>query len=110
MPDLRPWLDGCVAAVAPLRYGAGVKGKVNEAMAHGLPVVGTPAAVEGMHLVDGHDVLAAADAEAFAAAIVRLHGDADLWTRLARHGRGNVARHFSLDAARDVVRETFLAR
>ena len=110
VPDLRPWLDGCVAAVAPLRYGAGVKGKVNEAMAHGLPVVGTPAAVEGMHLVDGHDVLVGADAEAFAAAIARLHGDADLWTRLARHGRDNVARHFSLDAARDVVRETFLAR
>ena len=110
VPDLRPWLDGSVAAVAPLRYGAGVKGKINEAMAHGLPVVGTPAAVEGMHLVDGHDVLVGADAEAFAAAIVRLHGDADLWARLARHGRDNVARHFSLDAARGVVREAFLAR
>ena len=107
VPDLQPWLHGCVAAVAPLRYGAGVKGKVNEAMAHGLPVVGTPAAVEGMHLVDGHDVLVAGDAAAFAAAIVRLHGDADLWTRLARHGRDNVARHFSPDAARAVVRSAF---
>ena len=41
--------------MAPLRYGAGVKGKVNQALAHGLPVVATPCAVEGMHLVDGQD-------------------------------------------------------
>ena len=44
-------------SIAPLRYGAGVKGKVNLAMSYGLPVVATSPAVEGMHLVPGEDAL-----------------------------------------------------
>src|SRR3546814_5066892 len=47
VPDIAPYMDGCRVAVAPLRYGAGVKGKVNLSMAHGQPVVSTPCAVEG---------------------------------------------------------------
>ncbi len=109
VPDLRPWLDGCRVSVAPLRYGAGVKGKVNQALAHGLPVVATTPAVEGMHLVDGHDVLVADEAAAFADAVLRLHGDEALWSRIATNGRDNTARHFSMDAARDVVRALFLS-
>ena len=108
VPDLQPWLDGCRVSVAPLRYGAGVKGKVNQAMAHGLPVVATMPAVEGMHLVDGQDVLMADDAGGFADAVLRLHDDEALWHLIAANGRANVARHFSMDAARDVVRELFL--
>jgi len=110
VPDLQPWLDGSRISIAPLRYGAGVKGKVNQAMAHGLPVVATSAAVEGMHLHDGLDVLVADDAQAFANAVLRLDGDAALWENIAINGRDIVARHFSLDAARAVVREVFLAR
>lgn len=108
VPELAPWLQRCRVSVAPLRYGAGVKGKVNEAMAHGLPVVATSAAVEGMHLRDGLDVLVADAPEAFAAAVVRAYRDAALWATLAANGRENVARHFSADAARAVVRELFL--
>ncbi len=107
VPDLQPLLDRSRIAVAPLRYGAGVKGKVNQAMAHGLPVVATPMAVEGMHLVDGRDVLVGASTETFADAIVRLHDDAALWDTLAAHGLDNVRRHFSLEAARATVRRVF---
>ena len=109
VPDLQPWLDGCRISVAPLRYGAGVKGKVNQAMAHGVPVVATTPAVEGMHLRDGHDVLVADDAQAFADAVLQLDSDEALWSGIAAQGRRNVARHFSLDAAREVVRAVFLA-
>ena len=108
VPNLQLWLDGCRVSVAPLRYGAGVKGKVNQAMAHGLPVVATTPAVEGMHLRDGEDVLVADDAAAFADAVLRLHGDEALWNRIAANGRDNVARHFSMDAARGAVRDLFL--
>jgi len=107
VPDLQPLIDGSRVSIAPLRYGAGVKGKVNQAMAHGLPVVATTAAVEGMHLRAGEDVLVADDAAAFAGAVLRLHDDEGLWTHLSTNGRVNVARHFSLDAARAVVRELF---
>ncbi|MDQ1092384.1 glycosyltransferase involved in cell wall biosynthesis [Xanthomonas sacchari] len=95
-------------AVAPLRFGAGVKGKVNLSMAHGQPVVATACAVEGMHLRDGEDVLIADDPAAFADAIVQLYADPALWQRLADNGLRNIETHFSLDAARTTVREAFL--
>lgn len=109
VPDLVPAMEGMRVAVAPLRYGAGVKGKVNLSMAHGQPVVATTCAVEGMHLQDGRDVLVADDAQAFAEAVLRLYQDEGLWNRLALSGLDNVARHFSLDAAREVVRRVFFA-
>ena len=108
VPDIDPFMDGCRIAVAPLRYGAGVKGKVNLSMAHGQPVVATSCAVEGMHLVDGVDVLVADTAAAFADAVLRLYRDEALWNRLATGGLANVARHFSADAARDAVRRVLL--
>ena len=104
VPDLSPWLEGCRVAVAPLRYGAGVKGKVNQPMAHGLPVVATDCAVEGMHLVPGEDVMVAGEAGAFTRAVLQLLEDDALWQRLSANGRENVRRHFSPDAARAVVR------
>lgn len=109
VPDIAPYMDGCRVAVAPLRFGAGVKGKVNLSMAHGQPVVATSCAVEGMHLAHGRDVLVADDAAAFADAVVCAYGDGALWGTLSAHGLGNVARHFSADAARDVVRRVFFA-
>ena len=105
VPDLAPWLEGCRVAVAPLRYGAGVKGKVNQPMAHGLPVVATHCAVEGMHLAPGEDVMVAGEADSFAEAVLRLLDEDDLWRRLSANGRENVRRHFSPDAARAVVRQ-----
>lgn len=106
--DIAPYMDGARIALAPLRYGAGVKGKINLSMAHGQPVVATSCAVEGMHLRAGDDVLVADDADAFADAVVRLYQDAGLWQQLASNGLRNVERHFSLDAGRDVVRRVLL--
>jgi GT2 family glycosyltransferase/glycosyltransferase involved in cell wall biosynthesis len=97
--ELAPWLDGCLASLAPLRFGAGVKGKINMAMSYGLPVVGTPVAVEGMQLNDGEDVLVASDADGFVEAVRRLHHDEALWNRLSTNGLANVRRHFSIEAA-----------
>jgi len=107
VPDLSPYMDKVRVAVAPLRFGAGVKGKVNLSMAHGQPVVATTCAVEGMHLHDGVDVRVADDAAAFAEAVVALYGDRVQWEAQARAGLENVARHFSLDAAAATVRRVF---
>ena len=104
VPRLLPLLQGARISVAPLRYGAGVKGKVNQSLAHGLPVVATTCAVEGMHLVDGESVLVADDARAFADAIVRLYGDAALWQRLAEGWLENTRVHFSTESVRETLR------
>ena len=110
VPDLTPLLAGVRLTVAPLRYGAGVKGKVNQPMAHGQPVIATSCAIEGMHLQPDQDVLVADDAEGFAAAVLRAYHDPVLWRQLANNGRSNIQRHFSLDAGRAVVREILLGR
>ena len=82
--DLTPYMEGARIAVAPLRYGAGVKGKINLSMAHGQPVVATACAIEGMYLQDGDNVLVADDAAGFADAVVRLYHDGALWQQLVR--------------------------
>ena len=105
--DIMPFMDGCRVSVAPLRYGAGVKGKVNMAMSCGLPVVATPIAVEGMHVMSGDDVLVGEDAVAFADAVVNLYRDESLWNRLSANGLANVERHFSFAAARVAVEKLF---
>ncbi len=109
VPDLLPAMQGLRIAVAPLRYGAGVKGKINLSMAHGQPVVATSCAIEGMHLREGVEVLGADTPQDFADAVVRLYSDEALWNALSRGGLDNVARYFSMDAARDVVRRVFFA-
>ena len=105
VPDVAPWFTGCRVSIAPLRYGAGVKGKVNLAMSYGLPVVATTASVEGMSLSPGDDVLVADDAPAFAVAIARVYRDQGLWERLAAGGRANIRAHFSRDVARAAILE-----
>lgn len=102
--DLGTLLDGCRIGLAPLRYGAGVKGKINQSMAYGQPVVATPQAIEGMGLTDGVNVLLGADAPAFAQAVLRLYADHDLWETLSGNGLANVERHFSRANARDGLR------
>lgn len=108
VPDLQPYMDGVRVAVAPLRYGAGVKGKVNLSMAHGQPVVATGCAIEGMHLTPGADVLIADNPQQFADAVLTAYHDEGLWQRLSDGGLANVQRHFSPEAAREVVRRVLV--
>lgn len=105
--SLQPFLSDCRLAVAPLRYGAGVKGKVNMSMAHGQPVVVTPAAAEGMFAEHERELLVAEDAESFAREVVRLYQDEELWNRLSDASVQNVKDHFSLATARDSLRTLF---
>jgi glycosyltransferase involved in cell wall biosynthesis len=89
----------CRASVAPLRYGAGVKGKVLSSLSRGLPVVTTAIGAEGLGAVNGEHLLVAEGEAALAQAIARLCQDDALWTRLAANGRRLVAEHFSAATA-----------
>jgi hypothetical protein len=105
VPDLDPLLDRARVSVAPLRVGAGVKGKINQAMSYGLPVVATSIAVEGMNLEQERQVLIADAPDAFARALTRLYLDGELWARLSDGGLENVRTCFS-----DTVAEAALRR
>jgi len=99
VPDVKPFFDQARLSVAPLRYGAGVKGKVNQSMSFGVPAVVTPMAAEGMYLVHEQNAMIAADPADFAAAVVRLWTEPELWHRLSGNGRENLREHFSEQAA-----------
>jgi Predicted glycosyltransferases len=103
VPDLTSYLERCRISIAPLRYGAGVKGKINLAQSWGIPVVATTAAVEGMQLEPSRDVLVADTPDDFANAIVRLYTSPTLWTGVSEAGRANVARHYSPGLAQETL-------
>jgi GT2 family glycosyltransferase/glycosyltransferase involved in cell wall biosynthesis len=98
--DVRPFFDSIKLSVAPLRFGAGVKGKINQSMASGVPVVATSLAVEGMDLHDREDVLVADEPEEFARALIELYESEDLWNRLSENGIRKTRALYSTDAAR----------
>ncbi|MCC7377364.1 MAG: glycosyltransferase [Verrucomicrobiales bacterium] len=87
VPETGPYLDAAAVSVAPLRYGAGMKGKVTEALAAGLPVVTTAVGAQGLHAVSGEHLVIADEAAAFAEAVVQLLLDPDRAARLGQSGQ-----------------------
>lgn len=86
VPDLASVLKKVRISVAPLRFGAGIKGKIATAMSIGLPTVATTIAAEGMGLSHDEDVLIADAPADFAAQVVRAYRDRALWEKLSRQG------------------------
>lgn len=84
------------AMVAPLRYGAGVKGKIGQALEFGLPVISTTIGIEGMRLQPGVSALVAevSDAQKFADHILNLYANEDLWNILHEGGQ-SALKYFS---------------
>lgn len=103
VPDLTEILDHSRLSVAPLRYGSGVKGKVNQAMSHGLPCVVTSVAAEGMEAKPGLEIVIADRVEDFAAAVINVYRDPALWQRLSENSLVNIARTFSMDSAEEAL-------
>ncbi len=98
--DLATVFDRARVFVAPLQFGAGIKGKVLEAMSHGLPIVGTAVAVEATGLVDGVSASVADRPADFASAVEQLSGDAELWQRYREAELATVERGFSQERGR----------
>jgi glycosyltransferase involved in cell wall biosynthesis len=103
--DITPLFENIRLSIAPLRYGAGVKGKINSSMSYGVPAVVTSMAAEGMNLDHGKDILIADEAEEFAREILRLYADETLWKALSKAGKENIETHFSFSAAEAQLRE-----
>ncbi len=92
--------------VVPLRYGAGVKGKVVEALYNGAAVVTTSIGAEG--IPQAEDVMVIADqAEAFAEAVSGIYQDPEACRALSERSQKHVRQYYSMEAAWDVIREDF---
>jgi glycosyltransferase involved in cell wall biosynthesis len=98
VPDIGPWFESLRVTVAPLRFGAGAKGKIASSLAAGVPAVVTEVAAEGMSLNEGCGVVIGRDPAAFAASIQRVCTDGELWRRLSSEGLSYAHRTLGLDA------------
>jgi glycosyltransferase involved in cell wall biosynthesis len=79
--------------VVPLRIASGIRMKILEAWARGLPVVATPEAAAGLEAEDGRDLLLAEDGPGFASALARLATEPGLREGLVAAGRRSLAAH-----------------
>jgi lipopolysaccharide biosynthesis protein/glycosyltransferase involved in cell wall biosynthesis len=104
VPSLEPYLEGCRITIVPLRYGAGTKRKLIQALMTGTPTVATSIGVEGLDLRPRADVLVADDAHSFARSVEELLRSEGLWQRLSRNGRARVARTHTTAAVGDRFR------
>jgi GT2 family glycosyltransferase/glycosyltransferase involved in cell wall biosynthesis len=95
--------------VAPLLSGAGIKGKVLGAIAHGIPSVVSPVAAEGTGLRHGYDCMISREPEQWVEAIADLYEKDKMWTTLRTRGMDLVRTDYSFDRGRRMMREAFEA-
>lgn len=106
--DIERIIDASRINIAPLRYGAGAKGKISQALASGLPTIATTIAADGMYLHDQKSVLLADNAEAFSDAILGLHEDEVRWSLLSENGYLIAEEFFSEQAVSKEIRALLL--
>ncbi|MCJ0741633.1 glycosyltransferase [Pedobacter montanisoli] len=91
--DVAPYFLNSRIFVAPLRFGAGMKGKIGQSLEFGLPVVSTEIGVEGMYLNDEENCMVANDTVAFAAKIIRLYDNGVLWQKIHENSLNAIAKY-----------------
>ena len=92
--ELQPFWARSSVFVVPLRAGGGMRVKILDAWAQGVPVVSTTIGAEGLTYSPGESILLADSASEFARAVIRLLTDQALADRLARGGRATIEKHY----------------
>lgn len=104
--ELRNLYNQCKLVVVPLRYGAGVKGKVVEALYYGSPMVTTSVGIEGIEGAD--QIIEVADKEEeFAESVLRLYEDDRKLAAISDSYQRFVKDRFSVAAVWDIIKEDF---
>lgn len=99
--DLNSLLSAVRLCVAPLRFGAGIKGKIATAMALGVPVIASPIGVEGMCLADEENILIASTPEDYVHKILSLYDDIGRWNEVSKAGLSAANKLWGIEAAWD---------
>lgn len=104
--DVSPFFLKSKVFVAPLRYGAGMKGKVGQSLEFRLPVVTTSIGAEGMSLQNEKHVLIADDPFKFAAQILRIYQEKELWEKISNASE-KATSQYSPQTVKNLLRELF---
>lgn len=102
VPNVESYFLNSKLMVAPLRYGAGVKGKIGQAFEYYLPVITTDIGAEGMNLTDNHHAIITNDSTEFANKIVELYKNEVLWQKLSDASEDSL-KPFSKEHLRNVI-------
>lgn len=106
--DIESLMDTMRVNVAPLRYGAGTKGKVIHALANSLPTVATAIAVEGMGLNSTNQIRVFDDIDNFSEAVMLIYSNKDTWCDLSYNGLHYADKNFGIEKLRDNIRKEIL--
>ncbi len=87
VPDLEPYFEQAAVVVVPVRAGGGMRVRILEAFARGMPAVTTTVGLEGIEAEPGKEIFVEDTPRDFAASVIKVLGDADLQARLAENGR-----------------------
>lgn len=96
--DLAPLFRSVRLSVAPLRYGAGIKGKIATCLSFGVPCVATSIAAEGMNIIDGEHVIVADAPDDMVDALISIYDDEARWTRMSNAGQMATVAEYSVPA------------
>jgi len=105
--DLSDVFGRCLLSVAPIRYGAGMKGKVVTSLSYGVPCVATTIAAEGSGLVHRENILVADDDDKMADMIQEVCSNRQLWEKISRAGLAYCENSFSIDATKKIIEKSF---
>jgi polysaccharide biosynthesis protein PslH len=103
-PDVSPFLARCACLVVPLRYGGGLRIRIIEALAAGIPVIASPVAVAGMALEPGRHLLVASTPAEYRVHLDRLFSDRALAERLATTAQAHVRSTYGPEARSSGIR------
>ncbi|OKP87115.1 glycosyl transferase family 2 [Paenibacillus sp. P3E] len=104
--ELEKFYNVSKLVVVPLRYGAGVKGKVVEALYYQVPVVTTSIGAEGLEQAEGVMVIEDNSA-AFAASVVNLYNNQEDWMKYFKASETYINQYFSVETARSIISYDF---
>ncbi|HNG34956.1 MAG TPA: glycosyltransferase [Nitrosomonas sp.] len=107
VPDITDLMNQIRISINPLRFGAGIKGKLITCMSYGIPCIGTGIAAEGMSLTHEKNILIADTPSAFSDCIINLYSNPILWEQLSNEGLAFVQQNFSLNVAKEGFTQIF---
>lgn len=103
IPDIETIFSSNKMMIAPLRYGAGIKGKIGQAFEYYLPVVTSSIGAEGMKLINNENALIDDTPEGFANAIINLYSDRELWQKLQNNSEKSLE-----PFSKEILKQTLL--
>ena len=95
--NIEPYYQKCRVFIAPLKFGSGIKVKILNAMARGIPIVTTPIGVEGINVRDGIDIMVGTTPDEIISKVIMLLNDKEMWTKIKDNARKTIQKNYTWD-------------